>query len=113
MGSRTGKMIFSTLLILLLLGGAVLAVEEAPYAIIDQEGQIELRSYDSYVLAETKISGDMESAGSQAFRLLFDFIAGGNSSQSKVDMTAPVSQMETSGEKISMTAPVSQEAAGD
>lgn len=85
-----------------------MAIEEAKYTVVKQDDRFELRAYQPHLLAETTISGDMEQASSQAFRLLFNYISGANQSQTKVAMTAPVSQ-ESAGEKISMTAPVSQE----
>lgn len=100
-------------IILLIAGGRIaMAIEEAKYTVVKKDGVFELREYEDYILAETIISGDMENASRQAFRLLFNYIAGDNRSQTKVAMTAPVSQ-EASSEKISMTTPVSQERMGD
>lgn len=89
-------------------GGVALAIEEAKYRVVKKDGSIELREYEEYLLAETIITGEMEDASYQAFSRLFNYISGANHSQSKVAMTAPVSQ-EAVGEKISMTTPVSQE----
>lgn len=90
---------------------SVMAIEEAPYEIIKTEGSFELRDYAPHLLAETLVAGDFEEAGSNAFRRLFRYISGDNQSQSKIEMTAPVSQ--TSGETIDMTAPVGQQKSGD
>jgi effector-binding domain-containing protein len=96
--------------ILLLLTGATtaMATEEAPYTVIKTDDIFELREYAPQVLAEIIVDGDLEDAGSKAFRPLFNYISGANKSRGKIAMTAPVSQ-EPTGEKISMTAPVSQQ----
>ena len=96
----------------LMLTGAInaMAIEEAPYKVVKQEGIFELRDYAPHILAETLVEGDLEEAGNKAFRRLFRYISGENRSQAKIAMTAPVSQ-ETAGEKIAMTAPVGQQRA--
>jgi len=101
-----------TTVILLILAGVVtaMATEEAPYTVIKTGGIFELREYTPQVLAEIIVEGDLEDAGSKAFRPLFRYISGDNKSRGKIAMTAPVSQ-EKKGEKISMTAPVSQQSA--
>jgi len=85
-----------------------MAIEEAPYAVIKTDDIFELRDYPPQVVAEIIVDGDLEGAGSKAFRRLFNYISGDNRSRSKIAMTAPVSQ-EQKGEKIPMTAPVSQQ----
>jgi effector-binding domain-containing protein len=96
---------------LLMLTGATtaMATEEAPYKVVKNDDPFELREYPPQVLAETIVDGNLEEAGNKAFRRLFRYISGDNTSRSKIAMTAPVSQ-EKKGEKISMTAPVSQQA---
>jgi hypothetical protein len=86
----------------------VMAVEEASYVVIQKDNAFEVREYDPHVLAETLVEGDFDQAGSQAFQRLFRYISGDNVSNTKVAMTAPVSQKST-GEKIQMTAPVGQQ----
>jgi DNA gyrase inhibitor GyrI len=85
-----------------------MAIEEAKYSVLVKDGSFEIRQYESYILAETRIEGSMEDASSQAFRPLFSYISGANRSQAKVSMTSPVSQ-EPASEEIKMTTPVSQE----
>jgi len=92
----------------IIIGAAnVMATEEAKYNVVKKDGRFEIRDYAPHILAETVVDGDMEEAGSIAFRRLFRYISGDNKSQEKVAMTAPVSQ-EPRGEKIEMTAPVGQ-----
>jgi len=90
----------------------VMATEEAEYKVIRAEKNFEIRDYAPHILAEIMISGSLEGAGNQAFRPLFKYISGDNTTREKVAMTAPVSQ-QAAGKKIAMTAPVSQQAAGD
>ncbi|MDO9619073.1 MAG: heme-binding protein [Pseudomonas sp.] len=85
-----------------------MAVEEASYVLLKSDGKFEVREYAPHVLAETLVTGDLESAGGKAFQTLFGYISGDNVSRTKVAMTAPVSQVPAS-EKIQMTAPVGQQ----
>ena len=89
-----------------------MAIEEAKYVAVRKDKDIEIRDYESYILAETIVDGTLESAGNKAFSTLFQYISGNNKANAKVAMTAPVSQAPSS-EKIAMTAPVSQQATGN
>jgi len=87
-----------------------MAIEEAQYVVLSKDDDIEIRRYIPHIVAETIVQGDIEDAGNQAFRRLFDYISGENTSQVDIAMTAPVSQQPV-GEDIAMTAPVSQQKA--
>ncbi len=100
---------FKTLLLgTLLWSGALMAIDEPKYSVMKELGNdIELRQYDSYIIAETEIRADnADEAGNLAFKRLGGYIFGGNRSKQSIAMTAPVSQAKS--EKIAMTAPVSQ-----
>lgn len=86
-----------------------MSLEQPDYTVVYKDGDIEYRNYESYLIAETVIENaqDYSSAGNEGFRRLFRYITGGNQSQSKIAMTAPVRQTPSS-EKIAMTAPVQQ-----
>ena len=90
----------------------LMAVEEAEYTVIRQDGDIEIREYADAIIAETVVDDKFEDAGNRAFRKLFGYIGGDNRSQSEIAMTAPVSQEERS-EKIARTSPVGQQKSGD
>jgi hypothetical protein len=87
-----------------------MATEEPRFKLLENEGSFELREYEPYVVAETRVEAGFEDAGSIAFQRLFRYISGNNVAQREIAMTAPVTQSR--GEKISMTAPVSQVADG-
>lgn len=72
-------------------------VEKAKYDVIKKIDNIEIRNYPKLILASVKGYNDDD-----AFGLLFNYISGYNTAQSKISMTAPV----ITSEKIPMTAPV-------
>ena len=79
--------------------------EEPMYVREATLGNIEIRRYGPRIAAETTVNGDEEQARSAGFRRLAGYIFGGNHRETKIAMTAPVSQQN---EKIAMTAPVAQ-----
>lgn len=95
-------------LVTVLGAGHAMANEEAEYTVVLQEDSFQVRQYEPHVVAETRVTGDLEGAGSKAFGRLFKYISGNNTQRQKVEMTAPVSQ-EAAGEKIEMTSPVGQQ----
>ena len=92
----------------LLIAEQIMAVEEAEYTVVRQDGDIEIREYGDAIVAETIVDDEFEDAGNRAFRKLFKYIDGNNRAQDKISMTAPVSQEQRS-EKIAMTSPVGQQ----
>ena len=99
-------------LLIMIVGGNIMAIEEAPYTVVKKDNKFEIRDYDSYIIAETSVTGEIEDAGSKAFGKLFKYISGNNKAREKVAMTSPVTQ-KADGEKIKMTAPVEQQKAKD
>jgi hypothetical protein len=93
---------------LLFAGGAVMAIEEPKFQIVDTLSDIEIRRLDAYWTVEIEITAEEGAAGNLAFRPLLKYISGENKGAEKIAMTAPVNQQPV-GEKISMTAPVNQE----
>lgn len=96
----------------LIWGCATVGIEKTAYNTIQKEGNVEIREYQPYIVAETTVKSDFKESGNIAFRRLFAYISGENRSKEKIPMTAPVNQQPRS-EKIAMTAPVNQQPAGD
>jgi len=107
--------------VFILTSGAVMAIEEPKYKVIEESEPFELRAYQPKIIAEVDVSGDMDEASGKGFRLIADFIFGNNTAPDnqaeKISMTKPVTmeaqpQQQTS-EKISMTVPVSMAQSGN
>ncbi|MBP9867583.1 MAG: heme-binding protein [Alphaproteobacteria bacterium] len=79
-------------------GPIVSNVEQAKYTVVGSERNIEIRNYDSMVVAEVMSSGDREAAINDGFRSLADYIFGNNTSKNKISMTAPVTQQGSGNE---------------
>jgi len=73
---------------------AAMAVEEAPYRVLVSEPPFEQRHYPSFVVAETELPGDFDSASRTGFRRVAAYIfcenRGDAGSSRKIAMTAPV-----------------------
>lgn len=83
------------------------AIEEPAYEVQRRIGEIELRQYAPYVVAEVTVPGPADEAGNAAFPILAGYIFGKNKGERKLEMTAPVTQ-SAAPVKMAMTAPVTQ-----
>ena len=87
------------LLILALLTVNAMGNEETPnFTLIKKEGKFEVRHYPEMVIA--KVVG--QEGDNTMFRKLAGYIFGGNESESKIKMTAPVFMQSKSGQNTMM-----------
>jgi len=89
------------------------AIEEPAYQVVQQLGEVEVRQYAPYVVAEVTVPGPADEAGNTAFPILAGYIFGKNKGEKKLEMTAPVTQTPAPAAtpvKLEMTAPVTQSA---
>lgn len=93
--------------ILAALAGNIMSnVEQADYKLVRSKENIEIRDYSPMILAEVEVSAERKQAIKQGFRILADYIFGNNTSNKKIDMTAPVIQEQyTGGWKIGFVMP--------
>ena len=84
-----------------------MAVEEPKFRTVLKDGPFEVRDYPALTVAEVTVTGGQWSAANQGFRLLANYIFGGNARRQSIPMTAPVVQ-ERTGQQIPMTTPVTQ-----
>lgn len=85
------------------------SVEQPKYALLTQDGVIELRDYPALVVAEVTRQGDRNAAVRAGFSPLAGYIFAKNRGGDSVSMTAPVLQER---QTIAMTAPVTQTPSG-
>ena len=110
---------FRTLLVLLLAACPLMshAIEEPGFEVVKKIGNVELRQYAPYVVAEVLLQSTAEAAGNQAFPILAGYIFGKNKGAQKFAMTAPVTQQSAGSTaepmRMAMTAPVTQQSAAD
>ena len=96
------------IIVLAALAGNIMSnVEQPDYKLVTSEGNIEIRDYAPMILAQVEVPGERKQAIREGFKILADYIFGNNTSNSRMEMTAPVTN-ELS-EKMAMTAPVLQE----
>jgi len=114
------KRIFFGILLLLMAGNSM-AIEEPKYRVIEQAGGFELRVYDPKIIAEVEVSGNIKKASNKGFKLIAGYIFGDNTSRKstdstnnneKISMTVPVT-MQAQSEKVAMTAPVTMKQSGE
>ena len=82
-----------------------MTTETAPYRVIREATDYELREYAPQLAAETIVGGDFDAAASVGFSRLAGYIFGKNKGQRTIAMTSPVTQR---GVVIAMTTPVIQ-----
>jgi SOUL heme-binding protein len=110
--TRRRRLLIAFSLSLSLLPMSTFAIEEPAYQVLRKVGDVELRRYAPYVVAEVLVPGPADEAGNQAFPILAGYIFGKNKGEKKLEMTAPVTQALVPM-RMDMTAPVTQARAGD
>ncbi len=83
------------------------AEEEPAHTVLLDDGRYEIREYAPAIVAQVEVAGDLGDASNAGFRKLAGYIFGGNTAQTKIEMTAPVTR--EASVKIDMTAPVTRE----
>ncbi len=83
------------------------ATEEPEFQQVREWGDVQLRQYAAYAVAEVVVPGPAADAGNQAFPILAGYIFGKNKGERTFAMTAPVTQAAVPV-KLEMTAPVTQ-----
>ncbi|MDX1949515.1 MAG: heme-binding protein [Rickettsiales bacterium] len=103
------KTIISLLAFIPFLTGCINAFggyESPKYNVLEKSDNIELREYKKYIVAEVTLDNSSEDKSNDAFKILANYIFGGNKKASNIAMTSPVEIEQNEGENISMTAPV-------
>ncbi len=66
-------------------------IETPKYTILSSIGKVEIRKYPQMITATARLkSADYDEEGSTGFRIVANYIFGGNSNKQKIAMTAPV-----------------------
>ena len=68
----------------------IMAIETPKYNLLEKECKFELRVYNSFVVARTRVQNDYREATVAGFRKVANYIFGGNERQLSIAMTAPV-----------------------
>jgi len=81
--------------------------EQPQYDVVDRIGElVEIRNYGPRLAAEARVeSADDSEPATSPFKLLFDYISGGNRARENIAMTSPVERAAAT-QKIEMTVPV-------
>jgi len=112
-GAVIGLVGLMAAIVAVVFGGETVAYDSPQYRVVRTLGDIEIRDYEPYLVAQTVVDGNLESAGNQGFRILAKYIFGNNRGGRKIAMTSPVVQEKAEGMTIAMTAPVTQEKVGE
>ena len=68
----------------------VAALEQPEFELVDEIGELQIRRYQPVIVARTLVGGSFDEVGNQGFKRLAGYIFGGNESDQKIAMTAPV-----------------------
>jgi hypothetical protein len=71
--------------------------KEPKYEILESYDKIELRLYESFIVAEVECYGVRKEAIKSGFRILASYIFGNNTASTKLPMSIPVTQQKMDG----------------
>lgn len=83
--------------------------ETLTYEVEKKENNFEIRKYSDHIMAHVDVEASFDDAMNMGFRILANYIFGGNRKRSNIEMTVPVEEEKRGSEKIPMTAPVTEE----
>jgi hypothetical protein len=90
---RTWHLWVALILIVLFSGYRIMAIDKTPqqnYRVAFSDGEVEIRYYPAAHLVKVRKDGEFESTRYAGFRSLASYIFGGNQTEQKIAMTAPV-----------------------
>ena len=73
----------------------IMAYDEAPYQIVQENNNFEIRFYDERIVIQTSYQGS-----NSGFQKLFKYISGNNRSSTKIEMTTPVTMLPDQGQMV-------------
>ncbi len=83
--------------------------ETLAYEVESEDGNFEIRRYRDHIMAHVDVEASFDDAMGIGFRILANYIFGGNHKRSNIEMSVPVEEEKRTSEKIPMTAPVTEE----
>lgn len=84
------KMSLYLFILINLIFNNLMAIETPKYKLLKKDKKIQIRDYESAVIAKTYVTDNFKEASSTGFRRIANFIFGGNSKGKNISMTAPV-----------------------
>ena len=91
--------------VLFALPSVTLAIEEPDYAVLRKLGEVEVRFYASYVVAQVFVAGAENTADDQGVPVLADYLCGKNRGEKQASGPAPIAPAVEST-RLEMMAPV-------
>lgn len=81
-------------------------VEHTAYTVLSTSKSYEIRLYPAHIVAQTVVTGPYQEALNEGFRIVADYIFGGNVKKERIAMTSPVVERSaTASETTSGTTP--------
>ncbi len=79
-----------SLAVVAVLSRSVFALEKPAYTLVSKAGSLEVRTYEPVTVATTPLEGEYRASTRGGFRVIANYIFGGNGASEKIAMTAPV-----------------------